>query len=116
MLLAVFAFAAVSASPSALAISPPDGALNVPPTSVITVHTAEPHPSIEVYEGVSGVRVCGRLEPFVARPGGAAVFRFAPTQGFKPGTTYKVLVGKRTYSFTTKARPRPPLDADGASA
>ena len=117
MLLALVAFA-VSTTQAPIRITPADGAIGVDPATIITIQTAEPHPTIEIYEGVSGVRVGGTFEPFVARPNGAAVMRFAPTRGFKPGVTYKVLFGGRTFSFTTKPKPRaiPPILFDYAPA
>jgi len=107
MLLALVAFA-VATSPSSgrITINPPDNATGVGTASTITVETADPHPSIEVYEGNSGVRVAGTFEPSVPAPKGRAVLRFAPTHGLKPGTTYKVMIAGRTFSFTTKACPR----------
>jgi hypothetical protein len=116
MLLAILALA-LATSPSAITITPADGATGVDITSVITLQTPEMYPSIEVYEAISGVRVAGKVEPFVSRPKGRSVMRFAPTHRFKARTTYKVLVGGRTFSFTTKPGPRAiSLAIDGASA
>jgi hypothetical protein len=114
-LLAVLAFA-LAASPSPIKITPVDDAIGVDPASTITVETPEPRPSIDVFEAVTGVRVPGKFEPFVACPNRPAVMRFKPTRGFKAGTTYKVLVGGRTFSFTTKAGRREILGIDDPSA